>query len=119
MYQIKYLQLLALIFACTLICGSLSAQAPFNFSANTTNGCGPLVVSFYTDTVHYNSFHWDFGDGSERVEVRSDGNVKKLDPNGYAVTAHTFESAGEYLVRVERTNDHGVSAIGRLHVHVE
>lgn len=25
---------------------------------------------------------WDFGDGSERVEVRSDGNVKKLDPNG-------------------------------------
>jgi hypothetical protein len=62
---------------------------------------------------------WDFGDGNKQVEVRSDGNVKKLDPNGYAVTTHVFESAGDFLVRVQRTDRHGVSGIGHLHVHVE
>ena len=62
---------------------------------------------------------WDFGDGSEPVMVQSDGNVKKLDPNGYAVTSHAFQSAGDYIVRVQRTDRHGVRAVGHLHVHVD
>lgn len=61
---------------------------------------------------------WDFGDGSQLVQVRSDGNVKKLDPDGYAVTTHKFDSAGDYLVRVQRTTRHGATAYGHLHVHV-
>jgi hypothetical protein len=61
---------------------------------------------------------WDFGDGSDQVVVRSDGNVKPLDPNGYAVATHAFQSAGDYIVRVERTDHRGVRAIGHLHVRV-
>lgn len=62
---------------------------------------------------------WDFGDGTEKVEVQSDGNVKKLDPDGYAVTTHSFDNPGDYIVRVERSNRDGVKGIGHLHVRVE
>ena len=47
---------------------------------------------------------WDFGDGSPTVEVHSDGNVKELAPDGYAVTTHRFARPGDYLPRVERTD---------------
>ena len=45
---------------------------------------------------------WDFGDGSPKVEVQSDGNVVPLAKDGYARTVHRFEKPGHYLVRVER-----------------
>ena len=61
---------------------------------------------------------WDFGDGSPTVKVRSDGNVTKLDPDGYAVTRHRFEKPGHYLVRVERTDRYGYKAVGRLDVRI-
>lgn len=61
---------------------------------------------------------WDFGDGSARVEVRSDGNAVKLAADGYAVTTHRYEKPGDYVVRVTRSNEHGVAAVGHLHVHV-
>jgi hypothetical protein len=61
---------------------------------------------------------WDFGDGSPTVEVRSDGNVRQLDPNGYAVTTHRYAKPGHYLVRVERTDRFGMKAVGRLDVLV-
>ena len=62
---------------------------------------------------------WDFNDGSDPVTVHSDGNIRKLAKNGYAVTEHRFEKASTYIVGVERTNNRGESAIGRLAVHVE
>jgi len=62
---------------------------------------------------------WDFGDGSEKVTVKSDGNVNSLAKDGYAVTQHGFARPGHYLVRVERTNEHGQRAIAHLHVPVE
>jgi murein DD-endopeptidase MepM/ murein hydrolase activator NlpD len=61
---------------------------------------------------------WDFGDGTPTVEVRSDGNVRQLDPNGYAVTTHRYAKPGHYLVRVERTDRFGMKAVGRLDVLV-
>ena len=61
---------------------------------------------------------WDFGDGSPKVEVQSDGNAVKLAPDGYAVTTHRFEKPGDYVVRVDRANEFGVTAVGHLHVHV-
>ena len=61
---------------------------------------------------------WDFGDGSDSVEVQSDGNAVKLAPDGYGVTTHRYEKPGDYVVRVSRTNEHGVAAVGHLHVHV-
>jgi hypothetical protein len=62
---------------------------------------------------------WDFGDGTDPVQVRSDGNVKKLAPEGYAVTTHRFAKPGDYLPHVERTDRRGRKATARLHVRVE
>lgn len=61
---------------------------------------------------------WDFGDGSPKVEVQSDGNVVPLAKDGYARTVHRFEKAGHYVVRVERTNRLGFPAIAHLQVRV-
>ena len=61
---------------------------------------------------------WDFGDGSPKVSVQSDGNVVPLARNGYAMTVHAFTNAGHYLVRVQRTDRHGQTAIGHVHVRV-
>lgn len=61
---------------------------------------------------------WDFGDGTPPVKVKSDGNVEVHAKDGYAVTTHRFEKVGDYLVRVSRTDRHGLTGTGRLHVHV-
>ncbi len=61
---------------------------------------------------------WDFGDGSPQVQVQSDGNQRKLAPDGYAVTKHRYKKPGDYIVNVWRTDEHGVTAMGHLHVHV-
>lgn len=62
---------------------------------------------------------WNFGDGTSQERVKSDGNVKQLAKDGYAQTVHRFEKPGTYLVRVQRTNNHGFTATGRLKVVVE
>lgn len=62
---------------------------------------------------------WDFGDGSEPVAVQSDGNAVKLAPDGYAVTRHTYDAPGDYVVTVQRSNAHGVTALTHLHVRIE
>jgi murein DD-endopeptidase MepM/ murein hydrolase activator NlpD len=61
---------------------------------------------------------WDFGDGTAPVTVRSDGNVKPLAKDGYAVTTHRYAKAGHYLVRVERRGAGGSRAVAHLHVRV-
>src|SRR5436190_373548 len=62
---------------------------------------------------------WDFGDGSAKVTVKSDGNVDQHAKDGYAVTQHRFAKPRHYLVRVERTNQRAQKATGYLHVSVE
>ena len=61
---------------------------------------------------------WDFGDGSPKVEVQSDGNVVPLAKDGYARTVHRFEKPGHYLVRVERTDRRGYTAVAHVQVRV-
>jgi len=61
---------------------------------------------------------WDFGDGSKAVYTRSDGNVKKLARDGYAITKHRYAKAGHYIVTVSRIDDRGRSATCRLHLTV-
>jgi hypothetical protein len=61
---------------------------------------------------------WDFGDGSEPVKVRSDGNARPHDSNGYAETVHRFAKAGHYLVRVDGTGHGGLKATAHLQVRV-
>ncbi|MHC4111908.1 MAG: PKD domain-containing protein [Planctomycetota bacterium] len=62
---------------------------------------------------------WDFGDGSAPVKVQSDGNVNQHNPAGYALTQHRYDKAGDYIVTVRRSDEHGYEAVGRLHVRVD
>ena len=62
---------------------------------------------------------WDFGDGSPRVAVQSDGNAEKWSKDGYAVTTHRYHKTGQYVVSVSRTNDRGETATAHLHVIVD
>jgi murein DD-endopeptidase MepM/ murein hydrolase activator NlpD len=62
---------------------------------------------------------WDFGDGTAKVDVKSDGNVEALARHGYAVTEHRFAQPGHYVVRVERKNQRGERAVGHLHLRVQ
>jgi murein DD-endopeptidase MepM/ murein hydrolase activator NlpD len=57
---------------------------------------------------------WNFGDGTAPVTVKSDGCVKTLAKDGFAVTEHRFTKPGDYIVRVERANERGEKAIGHL-----
>jgi murein DD-endopeptidase MepM/ murein hydrolase activator NlpD len=61
---------------------------------------------------------WDFGDGSPKVIVQSDGNVVPLAKEGYARTVHRFAKPGHYVVRVERTDRRGLTAVGHVQVRV-
>jgi murein DD-endopeptidase MepM/ murein hydrolase activator NlpD len=61
---------------------------------------------------------WDFGDGTPAVEVQSDGNANSLSKDGYATTQHSYPKPGQYITRVERTNERGETAIARLVVAV-
>jgi hypothetical protein len=73
-----------------------------------------LVRTFGSDT---GDEVWDFGDGSEKVEVNS-GIVQRQTQNQgqYASTVHVYKQPGHYVVRVERINESGFPAIGHLHV---
>jgi murein DD-endopeptidase MepM/ murein hydrolase activator NlpD/thiol-disulfide isomerase/thioredoxin len=62
---------------------------------------------------------WDFGDGTEKVEVRSDGNAVPLARDGYARTVHRYSKPGHYLVRVQRTETNGDVATAHLQVRVD
>ena len=79
----------------------------------------PITFKVRTFNTTVGKEVWDFGDGGSPVEVQSDGNAVKLAPNGYAVTTHRYDKPGDYIVRVTRSNEHGVAAVGHLHVRVE
>jgi len=61
---------------------------------------------------------WDFGDGSPKVTVQSEGGGGSHNPRGYAVATHRYEKPGDYVVRVERSSELGFKAIAHLHVRV-
>ena len=73
------------------------------------------VRTFRTTSGHE---EWDFGDGSAKVMTESQ--VPDNRRNGkYAEVLHRFNRPGDYLVRVERTDENGSKAVAHLHVHVE
>jgi murein DD-endopeptidase MepM/ murein hydrolase activator NlpD len=79
----------------------------------------PVTFKVRTFRTTHGRETWDFGDGSPPVKVQSDGNVKPLAKDGYAVTVHRFQKAGHYIVRVERADASGFKAIGHLQVRVK
>ena len=61
---------------------------------------------------------WDFGDGSDKVSVHSDGNREQRAINGYAVTQHRYAKPGHYVVTVSRKFSNGQTANYHLQVRV-
>jgi murein DD-endopeptidase MepM/ murein hydrolase activator NlpD len=61
---------------------------------------------------------WDFGDGSPKIDVRSDGGSPQHRKDGYAVTEHRFAKPGKYVVAVEHVDANGYIAMTHLHVVV-
>lgn len=79
----------------------------------------PITFKVRTFNTSMGKEIWDFGDGSEKVEVHSDGNRNSLAPDGYAVTTHAYQRTGDFIVRVTHEDQFGVTATGHLHVHVD
>ncbi|MFN7993571.1 MAG: PKD domain-containing protein [Bryobacteraceae bacterium] len=61
---------------------------------------------------------WDFGDGSAKVKVKSDGNLEEHARAGYQRTEHRYQKTGTYIVTVDRRNARGDRAVGHLKVVV-
>jgi murein DD-endopeptidase MepM/ murein hydrolase activator NlpD len=78
----------------------------------------PVTFKVRTFRAEIGNETWDFGDGSAKVLVRSDGNARPHDPRGYAETVHRFARAGHYVVRVEGTGHGGLKATAHLAVRV-
>ncbi len=78
----------------------------------------PVIFRVRTYATRAGEEVWDFGDGTPRVAVKSDGNASPHAPYGYAETMHRFAKPGHYLVRVERTGHSGAKAINHLQVRV-
>jgi hypothetical protein len=79
----------------------------------------PVTFKVRSFRTTFGNETWDFGDGSAKAMVKSDGNVEQHAKDGYAVTQHRFAKPGHYVVRVERTNENGHRAVAHLHVGVE
>ncbi len=62
---------------------------------------------------------WDFGDGSPTVKVRSDANANRHDPNGYAITQHSYAKPGDYIATATHPGHNGHTITSRVHVHVD
>ena len=96
----------------------LSIHASFSPTMDIRAG-DPVTFKVRTFGTTDGREKWHFGDGSPTVFTRSDGNVKTLNPDGYATLTHRFNQPGHYLVHVERTNKSGIRAETHLHVEVE
>lgn len=96
----------------------LSIHAAFSPTMGIQAG-DPVTFKVRTFGTTAGREKWNFGDGSPIVHSRSDGNVTKLAPDGYATLSHRFEKPGHYLVHVERTNERGIRAETRLHIVVD
>jgi hypothetical protein len=95
-----------------------SIQAAFAPTMNLKPG-DPVTFKVRTFRTTDGEETWDFGDGTPAVRVRSDGNVNIHDPNGFAVTEHRYQVAGDFIAHVTRTDRRGFSATAHLWVHVD
>ena len=94
-------------------------QPAFHPSLNIKAG-DPVTFLVRTFNSDIGNEEWNFGDGSPVVKVKSE-KVNRADPTKgkFAETVHKFSKPGHYVVSVERSNESGYKATGRLHVVVE
>ncbi len=94
-----------------------SIQASYSPSLDVKAG-EPVTFKVRTFRTTHGEESWNFGDGTAPVTVKSDGCVKALAKDGFAITEHRFAKPGDYIVRVERANQRGEKAIAHLWVQV-
>jgi murein DD-endopeptidase MepM/ murein hydrolase activator NlpD len=94
-----------------------SIQLSYSPSLNVKAG-EPVTFKVRSFRTTYGEETLDFGDGSTPVNVKSDGCIKALAKDGFAVTNHSFAKSGDYIVRAERSNERGEKAIGHLWITV-
>ena len=87
---------------CIIISINSYAQPTANFTANTTAGCGPLVVNF-TDlsTGNPTAWSWNFGDPRQQTAVTGQN------------PSWSFFNPGQYTVTLTVTNASGTNTIVR------
>jgi murein DD-endopeptidase MepM/ murein hydrolase activator NlpD len=95
-----------------------SIQAAYAPSLSVKAG-EPVTFKVRTFRTQDGAEVWNFGDGTKGVTVKSDGNVKIHNPDGFAVTEHRFAKPGDYIVSVRRSNARGFTATAHLWVHVD
>ena len=105
-------------------------HAAYHPSLNIKAG-DPITFKVRTFRSEIGNEVWDFGDGTPTVEVQSviekyiESESKGFIEYGYdplkgkyAETVHAFAKPGHYIVKVERSNEHGYTATAHLHVEV-
>ncbi len=86
------------------------------FTINVTTGRSPLAVRF-TDTSDGNDtfkWEWDFGDGSSRISMSSQG----IPGNRMAPLDYTYTRAGNFSARLTTTNTSGVNTSAFTFINV-
>jgi murein DD-endopeptidase MepM/ murein hydrolase activator NlpD len=78
----------------------------------------PVVFKVRTFRDKAGGETWDFGDGTPAVRVKSDANVDRHAPDGYAEARHVYAKPGRYLVNVQHVSTEGIRAVARLQVRV-
>jgi len=79
-------------------------------------------VRFFVRTfgTNFGQETWDFGDGSPQIATRSEIIPGEHFSKGkFAETVHAFSEPGDYIVKVERSNEAGIKAIAHLHVVIQ
>ncbi len=77
----------------------------------------PVIFQVRTFRSEVDNEVWDFGDGTPKTIVKSVMEKNRI-KGKYAETIHKFTKLGNYLVRVERSNELGFKAIAHLHIEV-
>jgi murein DD-endopeptidase MepM/ murein hydrolase activator NlpD len=78
----------------------------------------PITFKVRSFNVTHGQETWDFGDGSPAAHTQSGDEASVQSEDGFAATVHRYTKPGHYLVRVERSDAEGRTAIARLHVRV-
>jgi murein DD-endopeptidase MepM/ murein hydrolase activator NlpD len=80
----------------------------------------PVTFLVRTFNTEIGSEVWDFGDDTPLISVISETPDRQNYTEGkFATTVHAFAEPGDYIVKVERSDEAGIKATAHLHVVVK
>ena len=81
-----------------LICNNTTnVNAQINISADTTQGCAPMVINFSNTSTIGTSYYWYFGDGNGLYWLGTDTTYTYSAPGYYYCTLYAYDSLGNYM----------------------